>query len=200
MARDTISRREFVAGVGAGALMLASAGTAAGGAATPRPATAGRIRFGVQTPPQHVTYQQIADAWSLAEELGFDSAFTFDHFMPIMSDPMGACFEGWSLLAALAARTQRLKVGVLVTGNTYRAPIVVAKMAATIDHVSNGHALLVHVAEPAPGAALLGAHDCAGMLMATVSVYFYGPKAEAAAQDQGRWQEWLGQTFPPPAG
>ena len=130
-----ISRRQFVHTMGAGAAWLAGAAPARAADApssTPKPPATGQIRFGVQTGPQHVTYQQIADTWRLAEELGYDSAFTFDHFMPIRSDPNGACFEGWSLLAALAAQTRRLKLGVLVTGNIYRYPIVVAKMAVTM--------------------------------------------------------------------
>ena len=62
MIREKISRREFVSGVGAGAVLLA-ASTSAGGAVTPVAKRPARIRFGVQTPPQHVTYQQIVDTW-----------------------------------------------------------------------------------------------------------------------------------------
>jgi F420-dependent oxidoreductase-like protein len=99
-------------------------------------------RFGVQTPPQHATWREMREAWRLIEDLGYDTAWTFDHFFPILSDPSGPCFEGWIALAALAAETSRLKVGVLVTGNTYRHPAVLAKMGATLDHTSGGRLMM----------------------------------------------------------
>jgi F420-dependent oxidoreductase-like protein len=100
------------------------------------------IRFGIQTPQQHTTWDELRETWRLLDELAYDTAWTFDHFFPIMSDPTGPCFEGWMLLAALAAEAPSVKAGVLVTGNTYRHPAVLAKMGATLDHTSGGRSIM----------------------------------------------------------
>ena len=95
--------------------------------------------FGLATAPQQVGYPDIQRVWREADGIpAIEHAWLFDHLMPIGGDPDGPIFEGWTLLAALAAQTSRLRLGVLVTSNRIRPPAVLAKIATTVDVVSGG--------------------------------------------------------------
>ncbi|MCA9859613.1 MAG: TIGR03560 family F420-dependent LLM class oxidoreductase [Thermomicrobiales bacterium] len=100
------------------------------------------LTFGVVIAQHQYTWPELISQWKLAEELGFDSIWLFDHFMALYADPDGPCLETSTLLAALAQETSRAKIGVLVYGNTHRHPSVLAKEIVTVDHVSNGRAIL----------------------------------------------------------
>lgn len=98
----------------------------------------GRVRVGIHSGQQNTDLEGYLQLWRAAEELGLDWASVFDHFLPIQSDPTGPCFEGPTLLAAMAAQTTRITCGIVVAGVTYRHPAVLANIAATLDHVSGG--------------------------------------------------------------
>ena len=97
------------------------------------------MRFAFKTAPQHTTWQDMLAVWTAADDIEvFESGWNFDHFYPIRGNSRGPCLEGWSMLAALAQATRRLRLGTLVTGIHYRHPAVLANMAATIDIISGG--------------------------------------------------------------
>ncbi|MGE5827497.1 MAG: LLM class flavin-dependent oxidoreductase [Micromonosporaceae bacterium] len=96
------------------------------------------VSFGFKTAQQHTSFAEISQVWREGEQIeAYEHAWLFDHFNPL-PDPVGPCGEGWSLLAALAARTSRLRLGLMVTGNTYRHPAVLAHIVATVDEISGG--------------------------------------------------------------
>jgi alkanesulfonate monooxygenase SsuD/methylene tetrahydromethanopterin reductase-like flavin-dependent oxidoreductase (luciferase family) len=95
--------------------------------------------FGIATAPSQVTYGDIARVWREADGITqIEHAWLYDHLMPIFGDPNGPTFEGWTLLAALAAQTERLRLGLLVTSNRFRPPAMLAKIAAGVDVISGG--------------------------------------------------------------
>jgi F420-dependent oxidoreductase-like protein len=102
----------------------------------PPDGVADRLRFGIVT-DQNLPWSTLLERWQLFEALGFDSAWNCDHFVQ-PSRPTVAYFEAWTLLAGLAVRTERMRIGVLVSCNTFRHPVLLAKEAVTVDHLSNG--------------------------------------------------------------
>jgi alkanesulfonate monooxygenase SsuD/methylene tetrahydromethanopterin reductase-like flavin-dependent oxidoreductase (luciferase family) len=101
--------------------------------------TSNMVTFGVKTSQSNVTYDQIRNVWLEADqEPLFEHAWLWDHFIPLRGPANGAALEAWTLLAALAAQTKRLRLGVIVTSNRIRPPAVLAKMAATVDVISRG--------------------------------------------------------------
>src|SRR5262249_43003322 len=94
------------------------------------------FRFGICT-DQNMPWDKTGERWQLFETLGLESAWLCDHLIQ-PSRPQGPYYEAWTLLGGLAARTERIRIGVLVTSNTFRHPSVLAKQAVVADHISNG--------------------------------------------------------------
>lgn len=97
------------------------------------------LSFGIKTSQMGVTYEEILKVWREADTIPvLEHAWLWDHMVPLRGDIAGAALEAWTLLAALAAQTNRLRLGVIVTSNRLRSPTLLAKMAATVDIIAEG--------------------------------------------------------------
>ena len=100
-------------------------------------------RHAIKTPPHHATWQQFLDTWVEADGIEiFESAWNWDHFYPLAPPYDGPNLEGWTMLAALAQATTRLRIGAMVNGMHHRHPAITANMAATLDIISGGRFIL----------------------------------------------------------
>lgn len=101
------------------------------------------MRFDIKTAPMHTNWADMLAVWQEADRIPlFGTAWNFDHFEPIFSDRTGPCLEGWTMLAAMAGYTSRIRLGCQVTGMPYRHPSVLANIAATTDIVTGGRLVI----------------------------------------------------------
>ena len=100
------------------------------------------IKIGALCWNQYTAWPALLQAGIRADELGFDTLWTWDHVYPIVGDSTGPNYEGWLTLAAWAQATKNVHIGLMVGANTFRVPTLTAKMATTLDHISNGRAIL----------------------------------------------------------
>jgi F420-dependent oxidoreductase-like protein len=100
------------------------------------------VKFGVVLPQYGVDYGTVREVAIECERLGFDSLWLEDHFMPWGLQPKLPTLECWITLASLAMVTSRIRLGTLCTCTSYRYPTLVAKMGATLDHISGGRLIL----------------------------------------------------------
>jgi alkanesulfonate monooxygenase SsuD/methylene tetrahydromethanopterin reductase-like flavin-dependent oxidoreductase (luciferase family) len=100
------------------------------------------IKLGALCWNQYTDWQSLFEAGVRADRLGYDTLWTWDHLYPIVGDSHGPNYEGWLTITAWAAATKRIRVGLMVGANTFRTPTLTAKMATTLDHISNGRAIL----------------------------------------------------------
>src|ERR687893_2471387 len=100
------------------------------------------IKLGALIWPQYTEWEPLERAAARADELGYDSLWTWDHLYPIVGDWRGPIFEGYLTLTGWAAVTKRATLGLMVGANTFRNPGLVAKTATTLDHISRGRAVL----------------------------------------------------------
>ncbi len=146
--------------------------------------------FGIATAPQPVSYRDVLRVWREADQIPeIGHAWLFDHLMPIAGDPDGPAFEGWTLLSALAAQTERLRLGLLVTSNRFRPPAMLAKIAATVDVVSGGRLDFGIGAGSRPGHPVARREYEAHGLPFHDSAYAVGSLAEACTVIRRLWTE-----------
>lgn len=154
-----------------------------------------QVTFGIKTSQVNMSFAEILAVWQEADaNPAFADAWLWDHMLPLRGPVMGTALEAWTLLAALAARTKRLRLGVIVTSNRLRPPAVLAKMAATVDQISGGRLIFgigaggSAVADPAALALVRREFDAYGIEVVTPGEAI-GALAEAVAIIRRLWTE-----------